>query len=136
MRSWATRVENLNGPTQTGLVPNLSPSDVSAVGDMIMPARSARRAVSGAFGALRFSVTVDGSVTATLATLASSLLRAEVAKVMWRSRLVLTAAASIVVPSANLMPVRSLMVTVLPSPEMVGSAAASCGTMVSLASMS
>ena len=44
-------VENLNGPTQTGLVPKFaSPADWSAVGDMIMPARSASCAISGANG--------------------------------------------------------------------------------------
>jgi hypothetical protein len=41
-----------------------------------------------------------------------------------------------VVPSANLTPERSLMVTVLPSAEVCGIAAASCGTISSFALMS
>src|ERR671921_1718883 len=99
MWSCATRLENLNGPTQTGCAPNLVPSDLSAAGDLTMPARSASWATSGAYGALSFRTTVDGSLTETLATLARSLLRAEVGRVRSRSRLVFTAFASIRVPS-------------------------------------
>ena len=43
----ATRSLYMNGPTQTGLVANLSPSAFSAFGDMIIPARSASCAVIG-----------------------------------------------------------------------------------------
>lgn len=39
-----------NGPTQTGSAENSKPGRASAVGDMIMPARSANDAVSGANG--------------------------------------------------------------------------------------
>jgi len=39
--------ENSNGATQTGSLPNLLPSFLSWVGDPIIPARSASRAVSG-----------------------------------------------------------------------------------------
>ena len=136
MRSCATRVENLNGPTQTGLVANLSSPAFNAVGDITMPARSASTAVSGTNGALRWMVTVAGSVTSTPATLVSSLLRAEPARVTCRSRLVFTAAASKGVPSANFTPVRTLMVAVFPSGENSGRAAANCGTTSSFASTS
>ena len=47
----------------------------------------------------------------------------------------MTASASIASPSWNLTPGRSLMVTVLPSSE-VSLDSASCGTMLSLSSMS
>ena len=136
MRSCATRLENLNGPTQTGLVPKFAPWALIAVGDMIMPARSARTAVSGTNGVFIAIDTVDGSTTEMLATLDSSVLRADPASVMCRSRLVFTASASSVVPSANFTPVRTLMVTVFPSAETCGSAAASCGTTASFASTS
>ena len=136
MRSCATRVANLNGPTQTGFVPKFAPADLSAAGDMIMPDRSASTAVSGTNGDFSAIDTVAGSVTETLATLDSSVLRADPDSVMCRSRLAFTAAASSGVPSANFTPLRTLMVTVLPSLENCGSAAASCGTTLSLASTS
>ena len=79
---------------------------------------------------------MDGSETETLSTLLRSLLRADVGRVRSRSRLVFTAAASIGVPSANLIPLRSLIVTVLPSAEVCGMSAASCGTISSFALMS
>jgi hypothetical protein len=133
MRSCATRVENLNGPTHTGLVANLSSPALSAAGDMIMPARSASTAVSGTNAVFRWMVTVIGSVASTEATLDSSVLRADPDSVMCRFRLVCTAAASKGVPSANFTPLRTLIVTVFPSAENSGSAAASCGTTSSLA---
>src|ERR1044072_4217499 len=110
MRSCATRLENLNGPTHTGWAPKFaSPSDCRAVGDRIMPARSANWAISGENGLDSFRVTVDGSVTVTSLTLARSLLRAEVLSVRCRSRLVFTAVASIGVPSEHLHPGRCLI---------------------------
>jgi hypothetical protein len=89
--------------------------------------------VNGVFSLMAI---VAGSTTCTSVTLDSSLARAEPARVLCRSSEVFTAAASRTVPSANLSPVRSLMVTVRPSAENSGSAAASCGTIVSLASTS
>src|SRR5437762_2976197 len=41
------RSTNLKGPAQTGFAPNLSPSACAALGDTIMPARSASCASSG-----------------------------------------------------------------------------------------
>ena len=59
MRSCATRSTNLNGPEQTGLAPNFSPAACAALGETIMPARSASCASSGENGADRLSRTVD-----------------------------------------------------------------------------
>ena len=120
----------------TGLVAKLSPDAVSAAGDMIMPERSASTAVNGANGVFILMETVAGSTTSTLSTLLSSLVRAEPVSVRCRSIDVLTAAASSAVPSANFAPCRTLMVTVSPSAENSGRAAASCGTMTSLLSTS
>ena len=72
MRSWATRSTNLYGPEHTGLLPKLAPAACAALGDTIMPARSASAASSGEKGALRLSLTVSGSTTSTLASGASS----------------------------------------------------------------
>src|SRR5256885_14611698 len=104
MRSCATRVENLYGPTQTGFVANLSSPAFSAVGDMTMPDRSASTAVSGTNGVLSRIVTVDVSATSTPATLVSSLRRAEPGRVMCRSRLVFTAGAAQGGPAADFHP--------------------------------
>jgi hypothetical protein len=82
MRSWATRSTNLNGPEQTGWAPNLSPSAFAALGDTIIPARSASCASSGENGADRFSRTVIGSTTSTVATGASSPRRLDPAMVL------------------------------------------------------
>jgi hypothetical protein len=49
---------------------------------MIMPARSARTAVSGVNGAFSRMVIVEGSTTSTPATLDSSLRRADASSVM------------------------------------------------------
>ena len=113
MRSCCTRSTNLKGPAQTGLRPNLSPASFAALGLRIMPARSASWAISGENGFLSSSRTVVASATSTLSTAASSGLRNEPCMVMCRSRLALTASASIASPSWNLTPGRSLMVTVL-----------------------
>src|SRR2546429_10011145 len=104
MRSCATRVENLYGPTQTGFVANLSSPAFSAVGDMTMPDRSASTAVSGTNGVLSRIVTVDVSATSTPATLVSSLRRAEAGRGMCRSRVGFTAAACQGGPSAGFDP--------------------------------
>ena len=72
MRSCATRSTNLNGPEHTGFAPNLSPAACAALGDTIMPARSASCASSGENGADRLSRAVIGSTTSTLVTSASS----------------------------------------------------------------
>jgi len=72
----------------------------------------------------------------TEATGASSLARIERGIVLCRSIDCLTAAALNGVPSLNLIPVRSLIVTVFLFTENFGIAAASCGTMSSLALMS
>src|SRR5512135_683327 len=135
MRSWATRSTNWYGPAQTGLLPNLSPSAWATLGATIMPARSASWASSGANGAERLRRTVDGSMTSTLETGASSPRRLEPGIVLWRSMLYLTAAASIVSPSWNLTPLRSLIVSALPSADH-WYPVASCGMMLSLSSMS
>ena len=132
----ACRLTKENGPTHTGEEPKSSPSLVSWAGDMTIPARSASWPVSGANGAFRVSFTVVGSTTSTPDTAASSLLRAEPSIETCRSSEVLTAAASNGVPSLNVTPVRSVMVTDRPSVEISGSAAASCGTMARLSSTS
>ncbi len=131
-----TRFENLNGPTHTGADPNFVPSFCVAVGLTIIPARSVSAAVSGANGADRVMTTLEGSGASTLVIGPSSLLRAEVLRVSSRSRLALTALASNGVPSAKVMPVRTGMVTVFPPSLTVGSAVASCGTIVVLWSTS
>ena len=113
MRSWATRSANLNGPEQTGLAPKFAPSACAAFGETIMPARSASAARIGVNGADRFSFTVAGSTTSTLATGRSSPLRFEPAIVLCRSMLNLTAAASNFSPSWKVTSVRSLIVSVL-----------------------
>ena len=83
----------------TGLAPNLSPSACAALGDTIIPARSASCANSGANGADRLRRTVIGSTTSTDATGASSPRRLEPAMFLWRSMLNFTAAASNFSPS-------------------------------------
>ena len=67
MRSCATRSTKRNGPEHTGFAPNLSPAACAALGDTIMPARSASCASSGEKGADRLRRTVTGSTTSTLA---------------------------------------------------------------------
>ena len=117
MRSCATRSTNLNGPEQTGLVPNLSPSACAAFGETIMPARSVSCASSGENGAERFRRTVIGSTTSTLATGASSPRRFEPAIVLCRSMLNFTAAASNFSPSWKVTPGRSFSVSALLSAD-------------------
>ncbi len=136
IRSWATRSANCHGPTQTGAVPNFSPSLLTAVGDTGMPARSVSWARSGENGAFRRRRTVSGSTTSTASTGASSLARFEPLRVRWRSRENRTDSASIGVPSLNFTPERSLMVTVRPPSLIAGIAAASCGWIRSLSSIS
>src|SRR4051794_4699328 len=123
---------NWNGPTHTGLLENLSPSFLSCAGDMTIPERSASWAVSGAYGSESFSSIVFGSTTFTDSTGSSSLARLDASSVRCRSSDVLTASASNVVPSLNLMPWRRAIVTVLPPSLNLGSDAASCGTISSL----
>src|SRR5919204_4412524 len=110
MWSPATRSLNVYGPTQIGLVANLSPSASSCFGDMIIPARSASCAVRGEYGAFRWITTVDAPDVSTVSTGESSLARVERGSVRCRSRDVLTAAALNGVPSLNLIPERSLIV--------------------------
>jgi len=126
------RLTNWNGPTHTGSFENFSPSLASCLGDMIMPERSASCAASGAYGLSRVSRTVSELTTFTDFTGSSSLDRAEALRLRWRSSDVLTAWASIVVPSLNLTPLRMVIVTVLPPLVIFGIEAASCGTICSL----
>ncbi len=135
MRSCATRSTNWNGPEHTGLAPNLSPAACAALGDTIIPDRSASAAKSGANGADRLRRTVIGSTTSTLVTGASSPRRWLPAVVLWRSMLNLTAAASSFSPSWNVTPGRTLIVSALLSGDHSHDVA-SCGTMVSFSSMS
>ncbi len=130
------RLTKENGPTQTGSVPNLSPRVCSCFGDMIIPARSASAAVSGANGSDSVRRTVVGSTTSTDSTVDSSAARADPSSSRWRSSEVLTAAASIGVPSVKVTPSRSVMVTVVPPSPTSGSSAASCGTSCRSASTS
>ncbi len=78
-----------------------------------MPARSDSCDSSEASGSDRFSTTVWSSGASTLATVASSLLRLLSGSVRARSRLALTAAALMGVPSWKTASVRSLKVSVL-----------------------
>ena len=135
MRSCATRSVNLYGPAHTGALPNLSPSAVAALGETIMPARSVSCAISGANGDLSTRRRVVGSTTVTESICEISARRNEPCIDRCRSRLNLAAAASKGSPSWNFTPVRSLMVTVLPSAE-VSCESASCGTMLSFSSIS
>ena len=91
--------------------------------------------MSGENGFFKSSRTVEASATSILSTAPSSGLRKEPCMVMCRSRLALTASASIISPSWNFTPWRNLMVTVLPSSD-VSLESANCGTMLSLSSMS
>ena len=136
MRSWGTRSTKLHGPTQTGAVPNFSPSLFAWAGDTGMPARSASVATSGANGAFSLSRTVRGSTTSMAVMRSISLRRLEPFMCRWRSRENRTASAFIGVPSLNLTPGRSLIVTVLPPSEKAGSSAASCGKILRPSSMS
>src|ERR1044072_666402 len=135
MRSCTTRSTNLNGPAQIGFAANLSPASFTAFALPIMPARSVSCAISGENGALSESRTVSGSATSTLSICDSSALRNEPCMFMCRSSVNLTASASNGSPSWNLTPPRSLIVTVFPSSD-VSCESASCGTMLSFASMS
>ena len=107
----------MNGPEQTGLVPNEAPAACAAFGETIIPARSASAASSGENGADKFSRTVAGSTTSTLVTGFNSPLRFEPAIVLWRSMLNLTAAASSFSPSWKVTPLRSLIVSALLSAD-------------------
>ena len=99
MRSCATRSENLNGPEHTGLAPKPAGLACAALGDTIMPARSANTVSSGENGALRLMRAVKSSITSTVVTGANSPRRLEPARFLWRSILNLTAAASNFSPS-------------------------------------
>ena len=50
MLSWATRLSNSYGPAQTGCAPKLAPAASAALGETIIPARSASMLKSGANG--------------------------------------------------------------------------------------
>ena len=110
MWSPATRSLKENGPTQTGFVANLSPSASIALGDRIIPARSASWAVSGENGAFRCRTTVFAPLASTEAIGEISLARVDPLRVRCRSSVALTAAALNAVPSLNLIPGRSLIV--------------------------
>ncbi len=117
MRSCATRSTKRKGPEHTGFAPNLSPASCAALGETIIPARSASWARSGANGADRLSRTVIGSTTSTVVTGASSPRRFEPCIVLWRSMLYLTAAASSFSPSWNVTPGRIFSVSALLSAD-------------------
>jgi hypothetical protein len=110
IRACATRLTNLNGPAQTGPLPNLSPSALPAFGEIIMPARSVRIEGSGACGSLRLSLTVVLSITSTDFREISSVLRSEPGRVRFRSKLYFTASPSSGSPSSNFRLGRSLIV--------------------------
>jgi len=96
---------------------------------MIIPARSASWAVIGEKRVFRCSTTVSLPTASTESTGESSLARVDRGKVRCRSSEILTACALNCVPSLNLIPVRSLIVTVfLSAPEKTGRLFASCGT--------
>ncbi len=95
----------------------MSPASFAAFGETIMPARSVSWAISGEKGCLSTSLMVRGSTTSTWSTVASSGLRNDPGKVMWRSSENFAASASNGSPSWNLTPGRSLMVTSLPSSD-------------------
>jgi len=136
MRSCGTRSTKDHGPTHTGAVANLSPSLLTAAGETGMPDRSARVATSGEKALFSRSRIVSGSTTSTAVTGSSSLRRLEPFISRCRSSENFTASAFMAVPSLNLTPLRSLMVTVLPASEIVGSAAASWGEMRRFSSIS
>ncbi len=117
MRSCATRSTNLKGPEHTGWLLKFSPDALAALGETIIPARSASAASNGENGASRLSRTVPGSTTSTLATGFSSPLRLEPFIVLWRSMLYFTASASKRSPSWKVTPWRSLMVSALLSDD-------------------
>src|SRR5215472_7922855 len=133
MLSPATRFWYMNGPTQIGLVANLSPSLLSCVGDMIIPARSANCAVNGEYGDFRWMVTLFAPFATMLSIGEISLARADPLSVRSRWMLVTTAAALNGVPSLNLIPFRKGIVIVSLSLESVGRADASCGTICAFA---
>jgi hypothetical protein len=95
------------------LVPKLAPPACAALGETIMPARSASAASTGENGAARLRRTVVGSTTSTLATGRSSPLRFDPAMVLCRSMLNFTAAASNFSPSWKVTSLRSLIVSTL-----------------------
>ena len=96
-------------------------------------ARSASCAVSGEYGADRWKTTVYGPEAVTLLTGEISLARAEPLSV-WSRWIVLTTASALNgVPSLNLIPFRSGIVTVSLSFEIDGNADASCGTICAFA---
>src|SRR5436309_1837044 len=123
MLSPATRFWYVNGPTQIGLVANLSPSLSSWAGDMIIPARSANCAVSGEYGVFRWVTTVYAPRALTPSIGEISLARADPFSVWSRWSVLTTAAALNGVPSLNLIPLRRRIVTVSLSLETLGSAA-------------
>jgi len=75
--------------------------------------------MSGANGSLRWSSTVSSSTTVTDSSWAISLARFDPGRFLWRSRLYLTASASIGVPSWNTTSSRRSIVTVRPSSDTV-----------------
>jgi len=133
MRSWATRSTNLYGPAHTGLLANAVPAALAALGETIMPARSASWASSGADGLDRLNRTVCGSTTSTPVISLISDLRRDSGRVSLRSMLYFTASASNGSPSWNLTPWRKVKVIALLS-SLHFHAVASCGWKASLAS--
>src|SRR5712692_7530339 len=105
------RSTNCHGPTQTGAVPNLSPSLLAAVGETGIPERSARIATSGEKGLLSLSRTVRGSTTSMLLTDSSSLRRLEPFMLRWRSSEYRTDSAFMGGPALNLEHGRRLVVS-------------------------
>jgi len=119
----------LKGPAHTGRVPNLSPSSRAAFGEIIMPERSVRAAISGTSGSARLNRTVRSLTTSTLLISPISLLRNEPGVDRWRSMLKRTASALNGSPSWNLTPGRSLITTERP-PAAHSYPVASCGTIL------
>ena len=106
-RSPGIHSPNAYGPVPTGCDPSASGS-AAAVGDTIIPGRSARICTSELSGRLRAMRTCVGSTTSTDSIIERSAFTVDVSSVMARSRFALTAAASNGVPSWNVTPSRSV----------------------------
>ena len=90
---------NLNGPEQTGSRPKSAPASDVALGDIIMPERSANWASSVASGWARVILTVNSSTASAPVIEATSDLRRLSSRFWQRSMLATTASALKGVPS-------------------------------------